>query len=212
MDKNIKEAKKDFLFWSKRLYTNGMSPATSGNVSVRFNENFLMSASGTCAFDIDENDIILIDKNAKILDNSNKKPTSEKIMHLEIYKERKDINAIIHCHCPILTSFAVAGIELKKAILPDFVLLFERVQLVPYFCPSTNELAQAVKEVFKKDNTALLKNHGVILGADSLQNAYYKLESLRAYAQTYLYAEILGGSKSISKKSIEEIKKIYIKK
>ena len=212
MDKNIKKAKEDFLFWSKRLYENGMSPATSGNVSIRYGSDFLVSASGVCAYDMDENDIILIDKNAKILDNNRKKPTSEKIMHLEIYKERKDLNAIIHCHCPILTAFAVAGIEMKKVILPDFALLFERVQLVPYFCPSTKELALAVKEIFRTDDVALLKNHGIILGAENLKTAYYKLESLRAYAQKYLCSEILGGAKSISKKSIQEIKKIYIKK
>ena len=101
---------------------------------------------------------------------------------------------------------------MEKTILPDFALLFEKVRLVPYYCPSTKELAQAVKEIFKTDDVALLKNHGIILGADNLKNTYYKLESLRAYAQTYLFAQILGGAKSISKKSIEEIKKIYIKK
>ena len=211
MDKNKSKLKQEIIYWSKRLYEKGMSPSTSGNISVRYKDNFLVSASGTCLNDLSESEIILIDKEGQPLDKSKNKPTSEKIMHIGIYNQRKDINAIIHCHCPILTSFAVAGIEMNKAILPDFGLLFKKVQLVPYFCPSTKKLATAVKNVFKTDNVALLKNHGVILGAEDLKTAYYRLECLRAHAETYIYSKILGTPKIISKKSIEEIEKIYKK-
>ena len=133
-------------------------------------------------------------------------------MHIGIYKTRKDINAIIHCHCPILTAFAVTGTEMNKCILPDFALQFGKINVVPYYCPSTKKLADAVKKEFKNNNAALMQNHGIILGAKNLEQAYYQLESLKAYAQTLIFAQIIGKPKTLTKKSIEEIKNIYLKK
>lgn len=211
MEFSDKDSKASILYWSKRLYQKGMSPSTSGNISIKTPNGIMISASGTCLNDMDENDVVLIDYDGNVKEGS-KKPSSEKIMHSEIYTRRDDINAIIHCHCPMITAFAVAGVHLEKPILPDFALLYDKIPLIPYFCPSSAELAMAVGEVFEKNNNvALLKNHGVVLGDSSLQNAFYKLELLRAYTETYFAAEVLGGAKSISKKGIAEIKKLYVK-
>lgn len=200
--------KNDILYWSKRLYQKGMSPATSGNISVKTKEGILISASGTCLNDMDENDIVLIDYNGNIKEG-NKKPSSEKIMHSAIYTQRDDINAVIHCHCPVITAFAVAGIKISKPILPDFALLYDEIPIVPFYCPSSVELADTVGKYFEKYDVVLLKNHGVVIGADTLQHAFYQLESIRAYCEIYFGAEVLGGAKSILKKDVAQIKKIY---
>jgi len=200
--------KNDILYWSKRLYQKGMSPSVSGNISLKTKKGILISASGTCLNDMDENDIVLIDYNGNVLEG-NKKPSSEKIMHSAIYTQRDDINAIIHCHCPTITAFAVAGVELTEPILPDFALCYDKIPLVPYFCPSSIELADEVGKYFEKYNAVLLKNHGVVMGSDTLQNAFYALESLRAYCETYFGAEVLGGIKVIPKKEVLKIKKLY---
>ena len=210
MEFNDKEPKNSILYWSKRLYQKGMSPATSGNISIKTQDGILISASGTCLNDMDENDIVLIDYNGNVKEGS-KKPSSEKIMHSEIYTRRDDINAIIHCHCPVITAFAVAGVPMKKPILPDFALLYDEIPLIPYFCPSSIELALKVGEVFEKNDVALLKNHGIVLGDTSLQNAFYKLELIRTYTEAYFGAEVLGGAKALSKKAVNEIKKLYRK-
>ena len=208
MEYNQQGTKSDILYWSKRLYQKGMSPSTSGNVSIKTKEGILISASGTCLNDMSEEDIVLIDYNGNVLQGT-KKPSSEKIMHSEIYTKRDDINAIIHCHCPVITAFAVAGVEITKPILPDFALLYDKIPIVPYCCPSSIELADVVGKYFEKYNVVLLKNHGVVVGSDTLQNAFYALESLRAYCETYFGAEVLGGAKSIAKKEIAKIKKLY---
>ena len=200
--------KEEILYWSKRLYQKGMSPSTSGNISIKVKEGILISASGVCLNDMNEDDIVLIDYDGNLL-NGNKKPSSEKIMHSEIYTKRDDINAIIHSHCPLITAFAVAGKPIKKVILPDFVLAFGEVPLIPYYCPSTIELATNVGNCFEKYSAALLKNHGVILGAESLQKAFYQLELLRSYVEIYFGAEVLGGANTLSKNNIKEIQQIY---
>ena len=202
--------KSSILYWSKRLYQRGMSPSTSGNISVKTKDGIMISASGCCLNDMDENDIVLIDYEGNVKEG-NKKPSSEKIMHSEIYTRRDDINAIIHCHCPLITAFAVAGVSMKKPILPDFALYYDEIPLIPYFCPSSIDLAVAAGKCFEKNDVALLKNHGIILGDTSLKNAFYKLELIRAYTETYFGAEVLGGAKAIPKKGVSEIKKLYRK-
>ena len=208
MEFSGQDSKNEILYWSKRLYQKGMSPAKSGNISVRTKKGIYISASGTCLNDMDENDIILIDYSGNVIEG-NKKPSSEKIMHSEIYTQRDDINAIIHCHCPVITAFAVAGAEISKPILPDFALMYDKIPLIPFFCPSTIELADAVGKAFESKHVALLKNHGIVLGSDTLQNAFYELELIRAYCETYFGAEVLGGAKTISKNDILKIKTLY---
>ena len=207
---DISEAKQQIIRIGEKLGSKNMSPGTSGNISIRFGENILITGSGTCLYELSEDDIVLMDYNGNLL-NGNKKPSSEKIMHSEIYTKRDDINAIIHSHCPLITAFAVAGKVINKTILPDFALLFGEIPIVPYFCPSSIELATTVGEYFEKYSAVLLKNHGVVIGADSLQNAFYKLEFLRSYVETYFGAEVLGGAKKLTKKDILEVKQVYKK-
>ena len=77
MEFSDKNAKESILFWAKRLYQRGMSPATSGNISVKTDNGIMISASGTCLNDMDENDIVLIDYDGNVKEG-NKKPSSEK--------------------------------------------------------------------------------------------------------------------------------------
>lgn len=210
MEYNDKDSKATLLYWSKRLYLKGMSPSTSGNISIKTKDGILISGSGCCLNDMTDNDVVLIDYDGNIKEGS-KKPSSEKIMHSEIYTRRDDIGAIIHCHCPVIGAFAVAGVPIKKPILPDFALYWDEIPLIPYYCPSSNDLALAVGKCFEKNNVALLKNHGIVLGDETLQAAFYKLELIRAYAESYFGAEVLGGAKAIPKKAVKEIKKLYRK-
>ncbi len=210
MDYTNKSLKEEILYWSKRLYQKDLSPALSGNISIRTPDGILISASGTCLNDMDENDIVLIDLNGNLIEG-NKKPSSEKIMHCEIYSKRDDIKAIIHSHCPSITAFAVADTAINKAILPDFIANYDEIPVVPYYCPSSIELATSTGEYFEKYDAVLLKNHGIVLGDNSLQNAYYKLEMLKAYTETYFGAQVIGSLKTLNKKQSLEIKQLYSK-
>ena len=202
-----KGSKNDILYWSKRLYQKGMSPAKSGNISIKTKNGILISATGTCLNDMNENDIVLTDYSGNLIEG-NKKPSSETIMHCEIYSQRDDITSIIHCHCPLISAFSVAGVPITKNILPDFAYYYGEVPIVPYYLPSSIELAQNTAKFFEKYDVVLLKNHGVVAGADSLQNAFYLLEGLRAYCETYFGAEVLGGAKTISKSEVLKIRQL----
>lgn len=201
----------DFIFWSKRIYNAGLSPATSGNVSVLdIDNNILITTSGSALADISENEIVKIDFRGLPLEE-NKKPSCEKFMHIKIYQNRPDIKAIIHSHSPIITAFAVSGFNINEdVIMPEFTLSFGKIPTSKYFMPSTLELADDVSELFKTSNAVLMRNHGVIVGAKNLKEAFYALESIQAYCKTYLYSKVLGKIKTLSKKQIEELNSLNL--
>jgi len=200
----------EIIEYGKLCGVKNYTPGYSGNISARFKDGFLITTSGSSNGYLRPEQIVYTDFDGNSLEKG-KKPSSEKIMHSEIYTRRDDINAIIHCHCPVITAFAVAGIPIKKPILPDFALYFDEIPLIKYYCPSSIDLAVAAGKCFEKNNVALLKNHGVILGDVSLKNAFYKLEMIRAYVETLFGAEVLGGARSIPKSGVDEIKKLYRK-
>ncbi len=199
--------KQDVLYWAKRLYQKGMSPSISGNISVKNEQGILISGTSLCLNDMDENDLVLIDLDGNTLEGSIK-PSSEKFLHTQIYDLREDIKAIIHSHCPYITAFAAADKEMKEPILPEFIYYYDKVKVAPYGMPSSLNLAMNTAKYFKDSDIVLMKNHGVVVGADTLQNAFYKLEGLRAYAETYFAAGVLGGAKKLSKKQIKDIKNL----
>ena len=200
--------KTDLIYWSKRTYDKGFSPATSGNISrLTDDNNIIITASGTCAGDLGEEDIVKIDFSGNILEGI-KKPSSEKNMHIEIYKKRPDIKAIIHSHSPAITAFAVSGLEINEVIMPEFAFYFGSIPISNYFMPSSIELANDVSKLFKDKNAVLMKNHGIVVGGKSLKDAFYSLDSIDAYCQTYLNSKILGKIKTLSKKEIKEIDKL----
>ena len=181
-----------------------MVPATSGNIS-RFEEDIIfMSRSGVCLGDMGNEDVSELNINGDLLNGI--KPSSEKLMHLEIYKKRPDIKAVIHIHCPYTTSFAVCHKEMNEPILPEFIYNFGTVPSAKYALPSSIELAQEVSEYFSNGhNAVLMQNHGLVAGGKTLKEVFYHLESIQAYAKTYFAAKFLG---KIHKLNKDEIKKI----
>ena len=97
--------KKDVVKFGKLLYDKDLTSATSGNISVFDGKSVFITATGTALGFLNEDDVVEIDLDGNELENG-KKASSEKKMHLAIYKLRPDIKAIIHCHSPFATAFA----------------------------------------------------------------------------------------------------------
>lgn len=200
----ISEIKKQIIKYGEKLWQKNMSPATSGNISARFDENVLITASGTCLGDLCEEDIVLIDRDSRVVEG-NKKASSEKNLHNSIYALRPDINAIVHCHAPYVSAFAVCGIPLSKPIISENVFYFGEIPVVKYALPGSQQLVENTAKYFTKHDAVLLANHGIVIGAKDLKNAYYLMETAETFAQIYLNSKLLGGAKELSKKDIEEI-------
>jgi len=204
---NREDIFKDIIYWAKRAYGARMVPATSGNISRRAGDKIFISRSGVCLGDMWNEDIAEIDFEGNSV--SGLKPSSEKLMHVEIYKKRPDIQAIIHIHCPYVTSFAVCKKEMNEPILPEFIYNFGVIPSAKYALPSSFELAHEVSEYFKKGHGAvLMQNHGLVAGGKTLKETFYALESIQAYAKTYFAAKFLGKINHLKKDEIEKIRNL----
>ena len=173
------------------------TPGYSGNISARYKDGMLITTSGSSNGYLKPKNIVYTDFDGKALEKG-KKPSSEKLLHIEIYKKRPDINSIIHVHSPYLSSFASAGKDLLEPIMAENVFYFGGIPLAEYALPSTRELVDNTIKYFDKYDAVLMENHGFIIASSTMEDAYLKLELAESYAQTVLNTYILGGAKILT--------------
>lgn len=201
----FEELKKELIEYGKLAGVKNFTPGFSGNLSARCGDKILITATGTANGYLSEDDFALIDFDGNKIDGD-KKPSSEKMLHVEFYRQREDINYIFHVHSPYLTAFSAAGKALDKNILAEIVYCFDYIPLAEYALPGSKELVENTSKFFKDFDVVLMANHGVIVGGKDVKDAYLKLELCEAYAQTVLFSNLLGGAKMLPS---EEVKKIY---
>lgn len=198
-----KEIKK-IIEYGKLCGEKNYTPGYSGNISARYKDGMLITTSGSSNGYLSENEIVYTDFEGKSLEDG-KKPSSEKFLHIEIYKKRPDINYIIHVHAPYLSSFASAGIDLMAPIMAENVFYFGGIPLADYALPSTMELVENTVKFFDKFDAVLMANHGFVVASKTIEDAYMKLELAESYAQVVLNTYLLGGAKLLSNSQADEI-------
>ena len=199
-----KRLEKEIIEYGKLCGVKNFTPGYSGNISARYKKGLLITASGSSNGYLKNNQIVYTDFEGKSLEKG-KKPSSEKFLHIEIYKQRPDINYIIHVHAPYLSSFASAGKDLMSPIMAENVFYFGGIPLADYALPSTMELVDNTVKFFNEYDAVLMANHGFIVGAKTIEDAYLKLELAESYAQVVLNTEILGGAKYLTNEQEKEI-------
>lgn len=200
----MKKIVKELIKCGKLAGKKNFTPGTSGNFSARYGENIIITTSGSANGYLDEEDFVVIDFEGNPV-NSDKKPSSEKMLHVEFYKMRPDINYILHVHSPYLSSFASANLELKEPIMAENVFYFGYIPLAQYGLPGSRDLVEKTSKFFKDFDAVLMANHGFIVGGKTLKDAYLKLETAESYAQVVLNTKILGGAVLLNDKQVEEI-------
>ncbi|HLP17335.1 MAG TPA: class II aldolase/adducin family protein [Bacteroidota bacterium] len=188
------ELKKLIVELGKRIWMRGYVAANDGNITVKLNDReILTTPTGVSKGFMDTDMIVKVDLNGKVISGNPKyRPSSEAKMHFEVYKERPDVNAVVHAHPPYATSFAVAGIPLNKCVLPEAIIVLGAVPTAKYGLPSTMEIPDSIRGLIKNSDVVLLENHGALsLGADLL-TAYHKMETLEHTASIVWKAIQLG--------------------
>lgn len=199
------EIKKMICEIGKRVYNNGFVAANDGNISVKLNENeFLFTPTGVSKGFMTPDMICKVNLKGEVISASGKyKPSSESKMHLRVYKERPDVNSVVHAHPPYGTSFAIAGIPLAKPIMPEAVIALGCVPIAEYGTPSTDEIPDAISKYLQNYDALLLENHGALTYGQDLTTAYYKMESLEFYAKLTFISTMLGGPKELNETQVK---------
>ena len=204
------EIKKQICDIGKRIYYRGMVAANDGNISVKISDNeFLCTPTGVSKGFMTPEYICKVDADGNVIQaNKGFRPSSEIKMHMRVYKERPDVQAVVHAHPIYATSFAIAGIPLTQPIMPEAVIALGCVPIAEYGTPSTHEIPDAVSKYLQYYDAVLLENHGALAYSDSLLAAYHKMESLEFYAQLLFLSKQLGGPQELSKDQVEKLYEI----
>ena len=197
--------RKELVRYSHKVYEKGFVAGTDGNLSIRFSENVvLITRSAISKGDVTEDDILASDFNGNPVYGNGKISTEVKI-HIEAYKKREDVKAVIHCHPVYATSCISAGLSLDVPVFPEIVLSLGRIPLCKYATPSTAELVESMLPYIEFANVILLKNHGAVAFGKNLKEAFYRMEKLEHYAKSIFLMHQIGKVERISNEKLKEL-------
>ena len=189
----------------RRLYARAYIASNDGNISARLDGRRLITTpKSVCKGFMTPNMMVIVDYEGRKLAGE-RDPSTELPMHLEIYRNRPDANAVVHAHPPYATGFAVAGIPLTRAVLAEVITTLGSVPIAAYGTPSTSELPEAVRKYIKAHDGMLLANHGAVTCAGDVLGAYYKMETIEHFARISFVARQLGGEHLISREEVERL-------
>jgi len=192
----------DIVEVGRRMYNRGYTASNDGNISVRLGaDRLLMTPKSVCKGFMTPDMMCITDLDGKKL-QGDRDPSSEMLMHLEVYRQRADVQAVVHAHPPTATGFAVAGIPLDRAVLAEVLTTLGSIPIAEYATPSTSELPEAVRKYIKAHDGMLLANHGALTVGTDLYSAYYKMETIEHFANISLVARMLGRENLISRDEV----------
>jgi L-fuculose-phosphate aldolase len=186
----------------ERQYVDG----NGGNISVRLGSKYVLCTPTMMSKrDLEPADICLSDLDGNILAGDRLR-TSELLLHLEIYRANSRARAVVHCHPPYATAFAMTGSTPPIGLIPEYEIFIGPAAVAQYETPGTQAFAETVLPFVQDHNTILLTNHGVVCWADTVTHAEWLTEILDTYCKTYLIAQQIGKPLSfISEDKIAEI-------
>ena len=168
-----------------------------------------LSPSGFSLAELSEDDYVTVEIESGEVVKGHRRPTSETPLHLECYRKRDDVKAVIHAHPPIATGLVTGGAEIK-AMTPDFVAYVGKVITLPYIVPAGDELAEAVGQAISRCNAIMMVNHGAITVGANLKEAFIKMEVLEDSAKLEMAALIAGKPKFFTDEEVDAIDNLSI--
>lgn len=205
MNVNEHKIKQEICEIGRRLYAKGFAAANDGNITYRLNDKeILCTPTMVSKGFLKPEDICKVDYEGKQLAGTRKR-TSEVLLHLAVYKNRPDINAVVHCHPPHATAFAVAHEAIPKCVLPEVEVFLGEVPIAKYATPGDQRLPNTIVPYVKDCNTILLANHGTVSWGTSVELAYFNTEIIDAYCKILLLAKQLGRVNYFSEQDTREL-------
>lgn len=189
----------------KLLHLNGFVAGYDGNISVRLEQDFILSTpTCICKGMMRPEDLVVVNMNGDQVQGM-RLVTSEIAMHMLFYCMRPDIQAVVHAHPPIATGFAASGIALNEPLIAEVVASFGVIPLAPYGTPGTAALSDTLRPLIPGHDAILMANHGVVTAGRDLVNAYLKMEKVEHCARIVLVAHQLGTPQPLSAQEVQKL-------
>lgn len=180
--------REDIVRFAQSLFARGLTYGSSGNISVRAPEGWLMTPTGSSLGNLDPARLSKLDPQGNLL--SGDAPTKESFLHLAMYDRRPQSRAIVHLHSTYsVAASCLDGIDAEDVLPPItayYVMRVGKLPLIPYFPPGDRTLADAISARAADHHAVLLANHGPVVAGDSLADAVYAIEELEETARLFL--------------------------
>ena len=181
---------------AKSMFERGLTFGSSGNISARVDDGWLMTPTGSTMGTLDPAKISKLDNDGEHI--SGDKPTKESFLHHVMYEKRHGTGAVVHLHSTHSVAVSCLSDINKKNVLPPitayYVMKIGTLPLIPYFPPGDLDLAKAVREMASDHHALLLANHGPVVAGKSLEDAVYAIEELEETAKLFLMLKNMNTS------------------
>lgn len=206
------EAQKLVCYAGKKLLEEGLVARTWGNVSCRIDDEWCaITPSGKAYEELTPEDIVIMNYKTGEFEGD-VKPSSEKGVHAGLYKERKDINAVIHTHQVNASTIAAAHRKMP-AVLDDMAqLIGPDVRIADYALPSTKKMVKSCLKAMKGRNACIMANHGALCAAVTMDDCFAVAQVLEKSCKVFIEAEFLGGAKKLGKFDAAIMRQYYLMK
>ena len=206
-DANVDLLRQAILECGRITYERHLLTANDGNISARLGDDkVLITPSGLCKGRMQADDLLLVDLDGNVLEaKPGCKPSSETPMHLEVYKQRPDVRAVLHAHPVFATVLSVSDSPFPVDVLPEVLLTIGEVPTTRYATPSSHDDAEAIRELIQNHNALLLRQHGSLTVGKNLDVALTSLERIEHVAQVYWRARLLGKVNRIPADDVEKL-------
>lgn len=173
---------------AQSLFARGLTFGSSGNISVRLDDGWLMTPTGSSMGNLDPARISRLDAAGRHIAGDT--PTKEAFLHTAMYEQRPRAQAVVHLHSTHSVAVSCLHDIDHRDVLPPltayYVMRIGTLPLIPYFAPGDIALAKAVREMASDHHAVLLANHGPVVAGASLEDAVYATEELEETARLFL--------------------------
>lgn len=181
-------AREGLVRWGKSLFDRGLTPGSSGNLSVRVADGYLFTPTNSCLGFLDADRLSKLDAGGKHVGGD--PPTKELPLHFAFYESRPSARAVVHLHSTHATALScLADTDPDNAIppiTPYVVMRVGRVPVVPYTRPGSADVAPLIRAKAPEHPAILLGNHGPVVAGTTLESAVFAMEELEETARLVL--------------------------
>jgi 3-dehydro-4-phosphotetronate decarboxylase len=207
---NESALREEIVRFGRSLFDRGLTAGSSGNISVRLDDGWLLTPTNACLGNLDPARLAKLDWQGQSI--SGDAPSKEAFLHRSMYEERQGAGAIVHLHSTHSAAVScMGGLDHANCLPPltaYFVMKIGRLPLVPYYRPGDPALGGAIKWLAGKHSAVLLANHGPVVSGSSLEAAVYATEELEETAKLFLLLRNTAVN-PLNASQIDELKTVF---
>ncbi len=192
LPKERRTMENQIIYFMKRLCDANLTTSLGGNISYKTDDGkIIITPSSIDKACLTLSDLVILNTKGEVLAGRHE-PSMEYMMHVMVYQQRPDVNAVIHAHPFYSTMFSASEKEINLTFTSEACKNIKHVGIAKYQMMGTLDLAKEVARVSKTDNVILLENHGVLTTGKDLLQAFYRMEVLEQAAKMTWHSLLLS--------------------